>query len=561
MKNLESVRTGAALGAVALCVAVVLATIAPADASPTRCRETLVKSSQKYLDARTKAVDACRRDVFRGVLGPATDCSVEPETSADVADALEKLTDAVARACGGDDRTCGNGDDETLDSIGWTGACPGLEGQCDMGVSDCDDVSACTACVADAASDSMLSLVWDDAGVGGASDVVKCRQTVAKSSAKLTSTATKSLAKCWRKVSSGKISGFCPDGGTAAKLLKAEVKAVKKICKACGGDDKACEENILSVPGGIAPDDPTPASLGFADTCPFAAVSAGPPLVDCRGSVVTLTDAVECLLCVSGTRVVCTDSIAVPWAVGYPYECTLATPPTTGTTTTTSTTTTSTVTSTTTTTTMAGNGFDDDFDGVALDPSWQIYNPGLVSIDVSGGSLNIVPTLGGGDNIWFNDNEGPLIYKELTGDFDVRATVHARDTDNPSDPPPLSFRLTGILARDPTTAPGGRNSVHVALGAGSGPGTEVSVEEKTTTNSSSVFNLTAVPDPDVELRLVRSGDDLSLYYREIGAMTWNFIVTHTHAEFPATLQVGMMVYSNPTDPRIEGRFDEIVLVP
>jgi len=218
------------------------------------------------------------------------------------------------------------------------------------------------------------------------------------------------------------------------------------------------------------------------------------------------------------------------------------------------TTTTSSTTSTTTSTTTLPLG--DDFNGAMLDPSWSVLNPGLVTIDVSGGSLNIEPTMAGAGTTWFNDSEGPLIYKPVTGDFDVRVVISTEDPGNPGNPPPTQYRLAGVLARDPASVPGSLNWVHVALGSGAAAqGT--SYEYKSTDESVSTWMTIPTASSSGELRLVRSGATFDQYWRADGISPWTLIQTFVRPDLPATLQVGMMIYSTDAPPSIRASFDEI----
>jgi hypothetical protein len=201
-------------------------------------------------------------------------------------------------------------------------------------------------------------------------------------------------------------------------------------------------------------------------------------------------------------------------------------------------------------------GFADTFGGASLDPSWSVYNPSLVAIAVGGGALALTPTMTGGGNIWFNDAEGPLVYKTITGDFTVTTVAHAEDPSNPGNPPPTQFRLGGLLVRDPGGTPGSRNSAHVALGAGD-VAHPIAVEDKTTVASASDYLFYAIPAPDIELRITRSGSTISLYYRAVGAGTWTLARSHAHPEMPATVQVGMMVYALDPPVGIRVSFDAI----
>jgi hypothetical protein len=215
-----------------------------------------------------------------------------------------------------------------------------------------------------------------------------------------------------------------------------------------------------------------------------------------------------------------------------------------------------TVTTTTTTTSTTLVDLDDSFDGSSLDPSWTVLNPGKVSIQVTGGALHMVPTATGGPNMWFDNGEGPLVYKLVSGDFDVSAVMSVRDPANIANPPPPEYRLAGILARDPASTPASSNTVHVALGAGSNvQGT--SYEYKSTDDSVSTWATTPTPSPAAELRLRRSGNLIEMYWRPDSLASWTLIQSFNRPDLPATLQVGPMIYALTAPASIEALFDEI----
>lgn len=200
--------------------------------------------------------------------------------------------------------------------------------------------------------------------------------------------------------------------------------------------------------------------------------------------------------------------------------------------------------------------FDDDFSAPVLDSDWTVLNSGILAQSIAAGELHLRPTVGGAAVTWYQGDQGPLVYKLVTGDFTVTATVRAFDPGNPSQPPPNNYRLGGLMARDPTSTPTDQNFVHVAVGGGDA-GTPVAVEDKTTTQSISDFLFYPLANAEGELRITRQGALMSLYYRPIGGTTWQLLRAHAHPEFPATLQVGMMVYSNPTMPSVEIAVDHI----
>jgi hypothetical protein len=209
---------------------------------------------------------------------------------------------------------------------------------------------------------------------------------------------------------------------------------------------------------------------------------------------------------------------------------------------------------TTTTTTSTTLPLDDTFDGVALDPSWTVLHAPVATLTVSGGQLHVEID---SQSNWFNNLESVLIYKQVTGDFDVHTTAYAVKTSNPAAQPDPQFRLGGLLARDPASTPAASNFVHVALGAGS-MAVPVASEDKTTTNSASTYTFHPIAATEGELRLTRVGNDFSMYYRPVGDPTWQLLGTHTRADLPATLQVGLMAYDNNASFDLTVSFDEIV---
>ncbi|HXC51577.1 MAG TPA: hypothetical protein VN634_11875 [Candidatus Limnocylindrales bacterium] len=198
---------------------------------------------------------------------------------------------------------------------------------------------------------------------------------------------------------------------------------------------------------------------------------------------------------------------------------------------------------------------DDTFDGTSLDPSWTVLHPGLVTISVSGGALHLTPTVSGGGNVWYQAGEGPLVYKEVTGDFDVTATLTVRDPSMTSNPPPPEYRFAGILARDPAAGP--VNTVHTAMGAGSNvQGT--CYEYKSTDDSVSTWAATPSGTASGQVRLRRSGATIEMYWRATSGDSWTMIHSFNRPDLAATLQVGPMVYAVDSPPSIEALFDDIV---
>jgi hypothetical protein len=80
---------------------------------------------------------------------------------------------------------------------------------------------------------------------------VKCRAALVKESGKITQAIAKSLQKCEEGVRAGKITGPCPDAGTASKIAGAKAKTGAAVAKACAG--ATGEFNFGSCPNAQGP--------------------------------------------------------------------------------------------------------------------------------------------------------------------------------------------------------------------------------------------------------------------------------------------------------------------
>lgn len=203
----------------------------------------------------------------------------------------------------------------------------------------------------------------------------------------------------------------------------------------------------------------------------------------------------------------------------------------------------------------------DDFESGALGPQWNLLNPQLANISVVNGRLRIEPTASGPANIWYQDTEGPLVYRAVTGDFTVTAHVRAVNSSNSSQPPQQPYRLGGINVRNPTaTGPGQKEYVHVAVGGGDAS-VPVAVEDKNTLFSQSEFYFHPLPTAEAELRITRVGSLLTMSHRPLIGGAWTVLSAYDHPAMPATVHVGMMAYSASTPAQLRVEFDDITFSP
>ncbi len=296
-------------------------TVAPTPVSgkaAQKCRAALVNAAAALVQAEGKAERSCEDKKVRGKVPQGTSCPSDPKTSAAIVKVRSKLAGAVAKACGGKDKTCGSGgDDLPLRSAGWQApSCPGIAGgSCTNTIATCADIATCLTCIGEATVGGAISLYYDDLvqtdpSVKSQKALNKCQATIGRAATSFLLATSKALAKCWEAVNAGKASGICPEAGSnaAGAIAKAESKQVSAICKACGGADKLC--------GGA--DDFTPADIGFAANCPNV---MPPGSSSCGGVIGTLNDIVTCVGCVTEFQMDCAALAAVPGFATYPLEC------------------------------------------------------------------------------------------------------------------------------------------------------------------------------------------------------------------------------------------------
>ncbi len=286
-----------------------LAEARPVAADALKCQRTISKESAKLLATVGRALGKCHDRVLKESLPPSTECRAETKTAFTIAKAESKVRVRIAKACGGDDRTCGTLDDIPLAALAWPGNCPDLTGtDCTGAIADCDDIGDCLACVDATAIDRTVGFA---APTSSSDERRRCQRSVLKEALRLFQTKTKALAKCWDSRHKDKHANVCPDPGdgkAALAIAKANAKFRTKLCKQCGGPDRACG-------GG---DDLTPAVLELPTHCPAVA--------PCGGPIDDLDALVDCLVCLTDFDVDCATTLAVPAFAPYSPGCALPVP-------------------------------------------------------------------------------------------------------------------------------------------------------------------------------------------------------------------------------------------
>ena len=157
---------------------------------------------------------------------------------------------------------------------------------------------------------------------------------------------------------------------------------------------------------------------------------------------------------------------------------------------------------------------------------------------------------------WYGNWRGPLMYRMGVGDFVL--TTHITVTNRTEDDIPGSaYSLGGVMVRNPKSMTEGSEDwqsdeedyVFLSIGRAadnhpSCPGCPAPhFEVKSTTNSSSILQVSSVDTNVVEIRMVRLHPYILVLYRFPG-QAWEVHHRYQRGDLEDTLQVGMVTYTD-----------------
>lgn len=168
--------------------------------------------------------------------------------------------------------------------------------------------------------------------------------------------------------------------------------------------------------------------------------------------------------------------------------------------------------------------------------------------------------------VWYENWRGPMVFKEVAGDFVFTTEVHIGDRDDVggSDlddiPNDAAYSLGGLMIRTPrditdpavdwqpgSQADDGTNNGenYVFLSLGHGVDGQFSFEVKTTRNSNSQLELTPLGQTanTATLRIARIGTAVITMYQLPGE-DWTVHRRYDRPDMPETMQLGMVTYSD-----------------
>lgn len=155
---------------------------------------------------------------------------------------------------------------------------------------------------------------------------------------------------------------------------------------------------------------------------------------------------------------------------------------------------------------------------------------------------------GSGADVWGTADEFHFLWREVTGNFDFSARVaFVDDLDK--------WTKAGLMIRDGLSADA-RHAFLIQT-----PRTErgVAFQRRPVAGGSSVHTAGPASAPPGFLRLVRDGDVVTAYYKEIAESSWMLYGTQTFTELPATVLIGFAVSSHVDGSLATGYFDNFEL--
>lgn len=161
------------------------------------------------------------------------------------------------------------------------------------------------------------------------------------------------------------------------------------------------------------------------------------------------------------------------------------------------------------------------------------------------GELRLMPHT----SAWYADFRAGYLFKELTGDFVITASVQVTNRAGQAAIPVSNYSLGGIMLRTPVArqnptqwAPDQENYIFLSIGRGTSNAT-FQYEVKSTTAGSSELVLSPISTNTVLIRLIRKGNAV-VVLNQVPGQDWNVHARYDRPDMPAHLQIGFVSYTD-----------------
>jgi regulation of enolase protein 1 (concanavalin A-like superfamily) len=188
--------------------------------------------------------------------------------------------------------------------------------------------------------------------------------------------------------------------------------------------------------------------------------------------------------------------------------------------------------------------------GAGMFPGFQDADFGAVGVPGSttfDGS--VVTVKGSGADIWGTSDQFHYAYTLIGGDGEIIARVLSVQNVN-------AWTKAGVMIRSGF----GASSVHASLFATPTTVKGLAFQRRTTVGGASVSTAGPSIVAPVWLRLVRSGNEISAYYRVNETAPWTLIGTQTFASLGSVVQLGLAVSSHVRSTLAAATFDRVQVI-
>lgn len=154
--------------------------------------------------------------------------------------------------------------------------------------------------------------------------------------------------------------------------------------------------------------------------------------------------------------------------------------------------------------------------------------------------------------VWYEGYRGPLLYKEVSGDFAFTTSVTVSRRNNLAGTPTSQYSLAGLMLRvPPATANAPENYVFLSIGHGTGG--QPQFEVKTTMGGTSRLVLSNSGTLSAQIQIARVGDKVITLYRRSGDPQWTVHRVYDsdsadpffdHSLGSGSLQAGFVTYTD-----------------
>lgn len=178
-------------------------------------------------------------------------------------------------------------------------------------------------------------------------------------------------------------------------------------------------------------------------------------------------------------------------------------------------------------------------DSAGLKTDWKWYQKELISSTFTESGLVMTCTR---ESVWYQNLRGPMLYRYIGGDGTVSLTVKTRKSSDTANFPDTQWQFGGVMFRDPSSDSllSRENYVFNVVGYRHDA---LQIETKSTRNGYSDVSAFDWDTGDAELLIERRGPVFTLKAKPVDASEWQEMCQFVRPDFPAIMQLGIIVYA------------------